>query len=105
MAAAPLVFDHRLLDQRRRRALARITPGADFLYRAAAEELIDRLAVVKRRFPLAVEIGSPLPALASALTASGQVGRVVRLDRLVEAGPDVVGDAEALPLARGSVDL
>jgi SAM-dependent methyltransferase len=77
----------------------------DFLYRAAVAELVDRLAVVKRTFPAAVEIGSPLRSLAAALTASGQVGRVVRIDRLIDAGPDVVGDAEALPLARGSIDL
>jgi SAM-dependent methyltransferase len=102
---SPVIFDLRALDAHRRRALARATPGADFLHRAATAELVERLSAVMRRFPLAAEIGSPLPGVAEALLASGQVDRVVRIDRLVEAHPDIVGDAEALPLARGSLDL
>jgi SAM-dependent methyltransferase len=105
MDRAPIIFDQRLLDLRRRRALARRRPGADFLYRTATGELLDRLGLVKRQFPLAAEIGSPLPAVAEGLTASGQVGRVVRIDRLPDARPDIVADPEALPLARDSLDL
>jgi SAM-dependent methyltransferase len=105
MDRAPIIFDQRLLDLRRRRALARRRPGADFLYRTATGELLDRLGLVKRQFPLAAEIGSPLPAVAEGLTASGQVGRVVRIDRLPDARPDIVADPEALPLARESLDL
>jgi SAM-dependent methyltransferase len=105
MDRPPAIFDQRLLDLRRRRALRANAPGADFLYRMAADELVDRLAVVKRQFPLAAEIGSPLPALGERLVASGQVGRVVRLDRLPEVRPDVVADVAALPLAAARFDL
>ena len=65
---------------------------------------------MRRRFPLALEIGSPASDLADRLTASGQVGRVVRLDRLPEAlrrSPHaaVAADEEALPFAPASFDL
>jgi SAM-dependent methyltransferase len=105
MDRPPTIFDQRLLDMRRRRALRAGTPGADFLYGIAADELVERLAIVKREFPLAAEIGSPLPAVAARLVASGQVGGVVRLDRLPETRPDVVADTAALPFAAGCVDL
>ena len=39
------------------------------------------------------------------LAATGQVDRVVRLDRIAETRPDVVGDAELLPFAPESLDL
>jgi SAM-dependent methyltransferase len=107
---APLIFDRALLDLRRRRALRETGDGADFLRRRVGDDLLDRLAAVKRRFPLALEIGSPSSDLADRLTASGQVGRVVRLDRLPEAlAPSphaaVAGDEEVLPFAPGSLDL
>jgi SAM-dependent methyltransferase len=105
MSGPPRLFDHGLLDARRRRALSRRAEGADFLLRAVADDLIDRLAAVKRRFVLGVDVGSPLPLVAERLQAGGQVDRVVRIDRLPEAAPDVVGDQEALPLAPASIDL
>ena len=101
MDGPPLIFDHALADTRRRRALGMAVAGADFLYRAVAEDIADRLGAVKRRFALGVEIGSPVPVLA----ATGRVDRVVRLDRLAETGADVVGDAELLPFAPESLEL
>lgn len=75
--------------------------GADFLHRMVAEDMAERLAAVKRRFGLGLEIGSPFPALA----ATGQVDRILRMDRIAETGPDVVGDEERLPFAPESLDL
>lgn len=103
------VFDRALLDRRRRRALARQDPGADFLLRAVVDDLIDRLVTIKRRFPVAVEIGSLTPILADRLAVTGQVDEAIRMDRLPEAlvsdHPAVVGDEEALPFAPASLDL
>ncbi len=101
MSGPPLIFDQALADARRRRALGLAVAGADFLYRAVAADMAERLAAVKRRFAVAAEIGSPLPVLA----ATAQVDRIVRLDRIGETRPDVVGDAELLPLAPESLDL
>jgi SAM-dependent methyltransferase len=101
MSGPPLIFDHALADTRRRRALRMPVAGADFLYRLAAEDIAERLAAVKRRFALGAEIGSRLPVLGP----TGQVDRVVRMDRMAETRPDVVGDAELLPFAPESLDL
>jgi SAM-dependent methyltransferase len=96
------IFDRALLDQRRRRAL-KLGP-ADFLLRRTVDDLADRLAAVKRRFPLAVELGSPLPHLADRLLASGQVETVIRVDRDA-AGVAVIADEELLPFRAESLDL
>jgi SAM-dependent methyltransferase len=79
--------------------------GADFLLSTVSDDVIDRLAAVKRRFALAADIGSQLPLVAERLRQSGQVDRVVRIDRLPQSRPDIVGDQETLPLAPASIDL
>jgi SAM-dependent methyltransferase len=96
----PRIFDRALLDARRRRAAS---APADFLLEAVADDLLDRLAAVKRTFALGVDLGTPLPLLADRLRHAGQAGRVVRLDRI--GTPDVVADTEVLPLAPASVEL
>ncbi|WP_421725403.1 methyltransferase domain-containing protein [Bauldia sp.] len=101
------VFDTALLRQRMRRALSGPAPVADFLLTAVADDLVDRLAAVKRQFDLAADIATPLPTVADQLASSDQVSQVARLAPL-EAGalrPKVVGSAEALPFAPGCLDL
>ena len=106
--AAPVIFDRQALSMRRRRALAALVAGADFLHRAAADDLLDRVASVQRTFALAADIGSPTSYLSDALTARGTP--TVRLDRAMQSlAPDtslgVVADPEMLPLAPASIDL
>lgn len=103
---APLVFDRPL----GRRRLARAVQGGyvDFLLARAADDLLDRLAAVKRDFPLALDAGSPTAIVAERLRGSGQVGGVVRLAPIAADEPSVVtalGDEEALPFAASSFDL
>jgi len=109
MAEPVQIFDRALVDARRRRALRQPTAGADFLLRAAVDDLIERLPAVKRRFALAVDLATPLPLLADRLAATGDIERIVRLDRLAETlpgeRPAVVGDPELLPFAPESLDL
>jgi SAM-dependent methyltransferase len=102
MSGPTQIFDRALLDRRRARAL-RLGP-ADFLLRRTADDLCDRLIAVKRRFPIAVEIGSPLPFLAERLQASGQVGQIFRMDR-VATDADLIGGEELLPFRAESLDL
>ena len=104
--APPLVFDRALLRARRARAMA-LGP-ATFLVDRVAEELGDRLAAVLRRFPCAVDLGTPTDALRRMLAASGKVDDIVALDRAIDtstSGLQVVADEEALPLRDASVDL
>src|SRR5271165_7148867 len=76
----PRIFDRALGHRRLDRAWARAAadPGADFLLRRATEELVDRLSLVKRRFALAADLGTPGPHASAALAAGGQVDRVIR---------------------------
>lgn len=109
MAGPGQIFEQTLLDVRRRRALARPLEGSDFLLRTAVDDLLDRLAVVKREFAIAIDLATPLPLLADRLSSLAQVGMVVRLDRLVETvsftGIGLVGDPVLLPFRDGSLDL
>ncbi len=105
MVTPPAIFDRNLLSARRRRALAVGVAGADFLLRAAVNELGERLATITRRFPTAVVLDDPSGLLAHHLTTSGKVDRVTRVDRLIETRPEIVADVEALPLAAASQDL
>ena len=78
--------------------------SADFLLQRVADELVERLSAVTRRFATALDLGTPSSLLADRLAASGLADRVIRMDRLVEALPPgmpdrFVGDEEALPIA------
>jgi len=106
---APL-FDRALLDRRRRRALRNpANHGARFLLEAVTAELAERLSLVERRFPLAVDLAGHSGEMAAELASGGQVDTVVRIERdavLLGGGAlSVVADEEALPLAENSVDL
>ncbi len=102
MNGPPRLFDRALLDARARRALK--AGPEDFLLNAVADDLLERLAAVKRTFALAVDL-SPLTLVAERIAASGQVTRIVRIDRIAETRPDVVGDPEVFPFADESLDL
>jgi SAM-dependent methyltransferase len=104
MAETPRIFDRSLL---RRRALRALAQGpADFLLRAAVDELAARLSVMQRDFPDAVDVGSVSPVLAEAVARPGRrVARIVA-DPAFGVGPDVfAGDEESLSLAPQSTDL
>ncbi|HZZ61775.1 MAG TPA: methyltransferase domain-containing protein [Roseiarcus sp.] len=111
-APPPKIFDRALVHRRLDRAWARARPGdeADFLLARAAKELGERLALVKRRFALAADFGSPGPHAAAALAAGGQVDCVIRLaptSASLGGGGflGAVGDLERLPVSDGRLDL
>jgi SAM-dependent methyltransferase len=111
-AADPMrVFDRRLVRQRRDRA----APGLaahDFLLREVAERLVDRLADIRRRFPLALDLGCHNGAVAAAIQGRGGIETLVQCDlspamamRAAPAGPALAADEEFLPFAAGAFDL
>jgi SAM-dependent methyltransferase len=77
---------------------------ADFLVDRAAEDLRERLDVVLRDFPLAVDIATPTPAAAKVLRADPRIGSVVRLTHVAEPGA-ILGDEERLPFGGERFDL
>ncbi len=93
------------LDAEPAAALSRISCSP-----ARRRTLRDRLTLVKRRFALAADFGSPGPHGAAALAAGGQVDCVIRVaptEASLGAGPflPAVGDLERLPIADGRLDL
>jgi SAM-dependent methyltransferase len=107
VAGAPIIFDRRLISRRRARAAA--LGQSDFLLAHAADDLADRLSLMRRRFAECVVLGAYHGLLARRLRDS--VDRVLEVELsppLAAVGPDrsvVVADEEAMPLAPASVDL
>jgi SAM-dependent methyltransferase len=108
----PRIFDRDLINRRLDRAWARGSGDAraDFLLARAAQDLEERLSLVKRRFALAADFGSPGPHGAVALAAGGKVDCVVRIaptEASLGTGAFLaaVGDLERLPVADGRLDL
>jgi len=110
MASPPKLFDRSLMARRLDRALARPVAGADFLLRRAAEELADRLALVRREFPRAADVGSPGPHGFEALRRRPGAEATLRLaptaaSAALGEGGASVGDIERLPLGPENFEL
>jgi SAM-dependent methyltransferase len=102
---SPLIFDRMLIRLRRRRA-ASIGP-ATFLLDRVADELADRVAVVLRRFELALDLGTPGEAVGAALARLDSVGSIISAGTMWDGkqAPFVVADEEALPFRDAVFDL
>jgi NADH dehydrogenase [ubiquinone] 1 alpha subcomplex assembly factor 5 len=103
------LFDSALLADRRDRAAARVCEH-DFLLRRVAGDFEERLAIVMRDFPLALDLGSHHGLLGQTLGASPNVGRLISFDpspRMLAQvqRPRVQGRLDALPFAAASFDL
>jgi SAM-dependent methyltransferase len=102
------VIDTPLFLARKRRALARTVPGADFLMRRATEDLADRLSTVERRFAKAAALFCQTPAAAEVLAGSGKVAEIIRVeaDAAFLAGDGaIIAPFETVPLEPASLDL
>src|SRR5262245_43847066 len=88
---APQIFDRKLIAARRERA--RKLGPATFLIDRVADDMAERLGAVLRTFERAADVGTPTDAVRRAL--AGKVGEIA----------EVIADEEALPFARGSLDL
>ena len=110
MSGPPRLFDRALHRRRLDRAAASY---AGFLKRRAAEDLVERLAAVRRDFPVAVDLGARDGGFARALAASdaaAKVGLLVETDLSAamlagRMGFRLVADEERLPFAPESLDL
>jgi SAM-dependent methyltransferase len=105
---SPLIFDRTLLRARHRRA-ASLGP-ATFLLDRVADDVTDRLATVKRRFDLALDLGTPGEVVRAALARVGSVGTIVAAAAFPAGGagrvtPFVIADEEALPFGDATLDL
>jgi len=106
----PKIFDRALLRRRRDRIAQVPDPKRDFLFAESGERMLDRLDDVKRRFPLALDLGSRDGLLGRLLQGRGGIETLIQgdlsLGMLRQAGGRVVQlDEELLPFAPQSFDL
>jgi len=106
------VFDRALVRRHRDRAAPRYA-AHDFLKREIGLRLAERLADVKRDFPLALDLGAHDGTLAEVLPGVNGLRRLIHADlspamcrAAADRGrPAVAADEEALPFAAGAFDL
>jgi NADH dehydrogenase [ubiquinone] 1 alpha subcomplex assembly factor 5 len=107
------VFDRALLLRRRERS-ASAAERPDFLLQRVADDLAERLSIIRRTFPLALNIGAHDGLLSRRIRGIAGITRIIDMDRslaLLTRGEGerkderVVADEEALPFAAGSLDL
>jgi SAM-dependent methyltransferase len=109
VSETPQIFDRRLLVRRRDRAAAAAT-AHEFLLARVADDIVERLSAIQRRFPVVLNLGA----------AHGLFGRRLRqvpgIDLVIDAegSPALLAqgddaklqvDDEALPFADQSIDL
>jgi SAM-dependent methyltransferase len=109
MAETMTVFDRRVVRMHRDRAAAQFFQH-DFLLQDVGERLLDRLNDIKRRFPLALDLGCHAGQLASRLNGRGGIKTLIHCDlslhmAKIAPSPRLVADEEALPFAEGCFDL
>ena len=98
-------FDRTLRRLRRTRAARRFA-GADYLHRRAADEIVERLDLVKRDFRRVLDLGCGGGYLAGRLRARGM--EVIAADpalAFAAAAGGVQCDEDRLPFADGAFDL
>jgi SAM-dependent methyltransferase len=113
MSGPPQIFDrrlHRLRLGRAARGAGRAGDGADFLGPRVAEDIVERLEAINRRFNLALDLGARDGAFAAALGASPAAEKIGRLIPAPEShgawrGSALIADAERLPFAEASLGL
>ncbi|MDP6344850.1 MAG: methyltransferase domain-containing protein [Alphaproteobacteria bacterium] len=109
MARPPRIFDRTAVRRHRDRAAA-AAAAHDFLIREVADRLADRLPDVRRRFPLALDLGCHGGQLARVLDGRGGIGHLVQAELsgamlAAAAGSRVHCDEEAPPFADDRFDL
>ena len=102
------IIDTDLLIERKRRALARAVPGADFLMARAVDDLAERLGAVERHFEKAATLFCITSAARDAILASGKAADAVRIEAdavFLDPGPGIVAAPGHVPLGPESIDL
>jgi SAM-dependent methyltransferase len=103
------IFDRALLTRRRDR-IAQGAEAHDFLLERVAADIAERLGLIRRAFPLAVNLGAHHGLLARRISGTAGIERIVNVDQAARLlarceGLRVVADEEALPFAAASLDL
>lgn len=103
------VFDRRVVRLHRDRAAPRIAEH-DYLLREVGDRLAERLDLIRRDFPCALDLGGRSGIMAPLLLGRSGIETVVRTDlspamAALGGGLRVAADEELLPFAPGAFDL
>jgi NADH dehydrogenase [ubiquinone] 1 alpha subcomplex assembly factor 5 len=104
-ASNAIIFDRMAVRRQRERAAAGFADH-DFLFREVAERLVDRLADIRRKFDLAIDIGARGNHLSQLLAQNPSIETVIEMGlspRMDKAS--FVGDEETFPIAPACADL
>jgi NADH dehydrogenase [ubiquinone] 1 alpha subcomplex assembly factor 5 len=105
----PQIFDRALLLRRRERS-APLAGAHDFLLSRVSDDIAERLAIIRRSFPLAANIGAHHGLLSRRISGLAGIERIIDVERsgALLGQCDrlrVEADEEALPFAPASLDL
>jgi NADH dehydrogenase [ubiquinone] 1 alpha subcomplex assembly factor 5 len=103
------IFDRALLQRRRTRAAPRAGEH-DFLLRHVGEDLAERLAIIRRSFAVALNLGAHNGTLSRRLRRLDQIGLMIDADASAAMlaqcdGPRLCADEEYLPFGPATLDL
>jgi len=109
MTNPPEIFDRVLLRKRRRKAVHTIET-VDYLLKYAHEDIVDRLSVIMREFPIVLNLGAHHGDLTNRLKDLSTITDVFSLDSVFEmveknSTLGINGDEELLPFAAECLDL
>jgi SAM-dependent methyltransferase len=99
------IIDHVLFHQRRQRAVTSNVSGADFLLKHVANEMDERLSLVKKQFKNPVQVQGYTQYLANLISNRGQGKNFRFIENLkIDANTDLI-ENEVLPLIEEQSDL
>ena len=100
-----IIFDRMTVRRRRKRA-AKEFSNHDFLFREVARRLADRLADIKRKFPLTIDLGSRGKHLSHLLSGNPSIETIIEMGLYSEENKtSFIGDEEAIPIGPACADL
>ncbi len=100
-----IIFDRMAVRRQRERA-APTFKDHDFLFREVAERLVDRVADVKRKFPLVIDLGARGHDLKQLLAKNSSIGTIYEMGLTrKETEYSFVGDEETLAISPSCSDL
>jgi NADH dehydrogenase [ubiquinone] 1 alpha subcomplex assembly factor 5 len=100
-----VIFDRMAVRRQRERAAAGFADH-DFLFREVAERLVDRLADIRRKFNLTIDIGARGNHLSRLLSQNPPIETMIQMGLSPGAdAPNFIADEEALPIAPACADL
>jgi NADH dehydrogenase [ubiquinone] 1 alpha subcomplex assembly factor 5 len=100
-----VIFDRIAVRRQRERAAAGFADH-DFLFREVADRLTDRLADIRRKFSLAIDLGARVNHLNDLLTQNPAIETVINMGLSPGSDkPSFIADEESLPLDPACADL